>query len=114
HRRDRRRADHDQRGLQPRCHARRARCAARSPDRGLGLPAIKVPLPYPCPNDMYEARMEEAVERIKAQGGRHVVFGDLFLEDIRAYRDKNLAKAGMTGLYPLWRRDTASLAREMI
>ncbi len=80
----------------------------------LGLPAIKVPLPYPCPNDMYEARMEEAVERIKAQGGRHVVFGDLFLEDIRAYRDRNLAKAGMTGLYPLWRRDTASLAREMI
>ncbi|MGH6981323.1 MAG: hypothetical protein ACREFC_08970 [Stellaceae bacterium] len=80
----------------------------------LGLPAIKVPLPYPCPNEIYEARMSDAIERIKAQGVRHVVFCDLFLEDIRAYRDANLVKAEMTGLYPLWRRDTAALAREMI
>ena len=80
----------------------------------LGLPCIKVPLPYPCPNEIYEQRMAAAVERIKAQGVRHMVFGDLFLEDIRAYREEKLAAAGMVGLYPLWRRDTAALARAMI
>ena len=80
----------------------------------LGLPAIKVPLPYPCPNEIYEARMADAIAQIAAQGARHIVFGDLFLDDIRAYRDANLARAGMTGLYPLWRRDTAVLARTMI
>ncbi len=80
----------------------------------LGLPCIKVPLPYPCPNEIYEQRMAAAVERIKAQGVRHMVFGDLFLEDIRAYREEKLAAAGMVGLYPLWQRDTAALARAMI
>jgi uncharacterized protein (TIGR00290 family) len=80
----------------------------------LGLPVIKVPLPYPCPNAIYEARMAEACERIKAQGVRHMVFGDLFLEDIRAYREEKLKLADMVGLYPLWKRDTATLAREMI
>jgi uncharacterized protein (TIGR00290 family) len=80
----------------------------------LGLPAITVPLPYPCPNDIYEARMAEAVARIQAQGVRHIVFGDLFLEDIRAYREEKLGRSGMTGLFPLWRRDTPALAREMI
>jgi uncharacterized protein (TIGR00290 family) len=80
----------------------------------LGLPVIKVPLPYPCPNEIYEARMAEACERIKAQGVRHMVFGDLFLEDIRAYREEKLKLADMAGLYPLWKRDTAALARDMI
>jgi diphthamide synthase (EF-2-diphthine--ammonia ligase) len=80
----------------------------------LGLPAIKVPIPSPCPNEIYEARMEEACERIKAQGIRHIVFGDLYLEDIRAYRIEKLSAAGMEPIFPLWKRDTGSLAREMI
>lgn len=80
----------------------------------LGLPVIKVPLPSPCPNEIYEARMAEATERIKAQGVRHMIFGDLFLEDIRAYRDQKLAAAGMEAIYPLWQRDTRTLAEEMI
>lgn len=80
----------------------------------LGLPAIKVPIPSPCPNEIYEARMEEACDAIKAQGIRHIVFGDLFLEDIRAYRIEKLAKAGMEPVFPLWLRDTPQLARDMI
>jgi uncharacterized protein (TIGR00290 family) len=80
----------------------------------LGLPVIKVPLPSPCPNEVYEARMAEATERIKAEGVRHMIFGDLFLEDIRAYREQKLSAAGMEAIYPLWRRDTRVLAEEMI
>jgi uncharacterized protein (TIGR00290 family) len=80
----------------------------------LGLPCIKVPLPSPCSNEIYEARMEAAVERIKSGGVRQLVFGDLFLEDVRAYRETRLAAAGMDGIFPLWRRDTKSLAREII
>ena len=80
----------------------------------LGLPGLKVPLPSPCPNEVYEARMAAAIERIRAEGVRHVVFGDLFLEDVRAYREARLAGAGMAGIYPLWQRDTHALAREMI
>jgi uncharacterized protein (TIGR00290 family) len=80
----------------------------------LGLPAIIVPLPSPCPNAIYEARMEEACADIKSRGVDHMVFGDLFLEDIRAYRVEKLAAAKMTPLFPLWLRDTATLARDMI
>lgn len=80
----------------------------------LGLPAITVPLPSPCPNEVYEARMEEACARIKAEGVDHIVFGDLFLEDIRAYREEKLAAAKMTPLFPLWKRDTTRLAQDMI
>jgi uncharacterized protein (TIGR00290 family) len=80
----------------------------------LGLPAIKVPIPNPCPNEIYEARMEEACARIEAQGIRHIVFGDLYLEDIRAYRIEKLSAAGMEPIFPLWQRETARLAREMV
>ncbi len=80
----------------------------------LGLPCIKVPLPNPCPNEIYEARMATAIEQIKAQGVRHMIFGDLYLEDIRAYREEKLSGAGMEGIFPLWKRDTATLAEEMI
>jgi uncharacterized protein (TIGR00290 family) len=80
----------------------------------LGLPAIKVPLPSPCSNEIYEARMAEACAQIKAQGVDHIVFGDLFLADIRAYREEKLAAVAMTPLFPLWKRDTATLARDMI
>jgi uncharacterized protein (TIGR00290 family) len=80
----------------------------------LSLPALKVPLPTPCSNAQYEAQMALAFERLKGQDVTHLVFGDLYLEDIRAYRERQLAAAGLTGIFPLWRRDTARLAREMI
>jgi uncharacterized protein (TIGR00290 family) len=80
----------------------------------LGVSVIKVPVPSPCPNEIYETRMAQACERIKAQGIRHIVFGDLFLEDIRAYRMDKLSAMGLEPIFPLWKRDTAALAREMI
>ena len=79
-----------------------------------GLPATIVRIPYPCPNEVYEREMAAAMARTKARGIGHVVFGDLFLEDVRAYREARLADAGMTAVFPLWRRPTAALAREMI
>ncbi|MBV8151195.1 MAG: ATP-binding protein, partial [Candidatus Eremiobacteraeota bacterium] len=82
--------------------------------QALGLPCIKVPLPAACTNDVYDARMTEAIAKIQAQGVRHMVFGDLFLEDIRAYREERLAAAGMKGIFPLWKRDTRALADAMI
>ena len=80
----------------------------------LRLPSLKVMLPSPCSNEIYEERFARACEQLKAQGVRHIVFGDLYLEDIRAYRERQLAALGMSGIFPLWRRETASLAREMI
>lgn len=80
----------------------------------LGLPAMKVTLPSPCPNAVYEARMAEACGRLKGEGVAHVVFGDLFLADIRQYREETFAKFGMGCLFPLWARDTRQLARDMI
>jgi uncharacterized protein (TIGR00290 family) len=79
-----------------------------------GLPSRKVRIPYPCPNETYERAMAEAVAQAHADGITHVVFGDLFLADVRAYREKNLAGTGVTPLFPLWGRSTAALAREMI
>jgi uncharacterized protein (TIGR00290 family) len=80
----------------------------------LGLPLIEVRLPWPCPNEVYEARMAEALAAVAADGVRHMVFGDLFLRDIRAYREARMAEAGMEAIFPLWGRDTGALAREMI
>jgi uncharacterized protein (TIGR00290 family) len=80
----------------------------------LGLPLIEVRLPWPCPNATYEARMAEALAGIAADGLRHVIFGDLFLRDIRAYREARMAEAGMEAIFPLWGRDTGDLARAMI
>jgi len=80
----------------------------------VGLPLVKVPIPSPCPNDVYERAMAEAMAAARDQGVRHVVFGDLFLEDIRAYREKNLSACGMTPVFPLWEIETRGLAAEMI
>jgi uncharacterized protein (TIGR00290 family) len=80
----------------------------------LGLPSLKVMLPSPCSNEIYEARFAAACEQLKDAGIRHIVFGDLYLEDIRAYRERQLAALGMTPIFPLWRRPTAALARAMI
>jgi uncharacterized protein (TIGR00290 family) len=79
-----------------------------------GLPLIKVPIPSPCTNEIYEQGMAGAMTRAKAEGVFHVVFGDLFLEDVRAYREKQLTGCGMTPVFPLWGRDTRRLAEEMI
>lgn len=78
------------------------------------LPPQIVPIPYPCPNAIYEQRMGEALVQAKASGVTHMIFGDLFLEDIRAYREAKLAGTGITPVFPLWGRPTAQLARDMI
>ena len=80
----------------------------------LGLPAIKVMIPSPCPNEIYESRMAEACATIKAQGVHHILFGDLFLQDIRKYREETLAAMGMSPIFPLWQRETRALAEDMI
>lgn len=79
-----------------------------------GLPLVKVPIPAGCVNEEYERAMGEAMAQARAEGVFHVVFGDLFLEDIRTYREKQLARCGMTGVFPLWGRDTRRLAEEML
>jgi uncharacterized protein (TIGR00290 family) len=86
----------------------------RAQHEAIGLPSVIVPIPYPCPNEIYEARMAAALDAAKRQGVTHVVFGDLFLEDVRAYREQKLAGTGITPLFPLWQRPTDALAREMI
>jgi uncharacterized protein (TIGR00290 family) len=79
-----------------------------------GLPPLIVPIPYPCSNAIYETRMGEAVARAKRDGVTHIIFGDLFLEDIRAYRIEKLQGTGITPVFPLWRKPTVQLARAMI
>jgi uncharacterized protein (TIGR00290 family) len=79
-----------------------------------GLPAIVVRIPYPCPNEVYEQKMAAAMADAKARGITHMIFGDLFLEDIRAYREAKLKDIGITPVFPLWQRPTAQLARAMI
>ena len=78
------------------------------------LPPTIVRIPYPCPNEIYEREMAAAMGQAKARGITHVVFGDLFLEDVRAYREQRLAPTGIVPLFPLWHRPTDALAREMI
>src|SRR5947209_11679028 len=86
----------------------------RAQHEAIGLPSVIVPIPYPCPNEIYETRMAAALDDAKCAGVTHVIFGDLFLEDVRAYREQKLAGTGITPLFPLWQRPTGELAREMI
>lgn len=78
------------------------------------LPATLVRIPFPCPNDVYEREMRAVLDAAQATGISHVVFGDLFLEDVRAYREARLAEVGMTAIFPLWQRPTAAIARDII
>ena len=79
-----------------------------------GLPLWKVDIPWPCPNEAYEQAMGAACAKAVAAGIEVMAFGDLFLEDVRDYRIQKLAGTGLHPLFPLWGRDTAGLAREMI
>jgi uncharacterized protein (TIGR00290 family) len=86
----------------------RAQLAAAS------LSSLVVRIPYPCPNDIYEARVTQALARAKVEGIGVIIFGDLFLEDVRAYRLAKLAGTGIEPVFPLWHRPPARLARDMI
>jgi uncharacterized protein (TIGR00290 family) len=94
-------------------HAVRRELLAAQADAA-GLPLVEIPLPWPCSNEEYERRMSAAVAAARADGVTHVAFGDLFLEDVRAYRERQMAGTGLTPLFPIWGLDTAHLAREMI
>ena len=84
--------------------------------RALNLPLWTVPIPSPCPNDVYERAMAETVARAVGEGFTHIAFADLFLADIRRYREERLADSGLTPLFPLFGESSATpaLAREMI
>jgi uncharacterized protein (TIGR00290 family) len=79
-----------------------------------GLPLWVVPLPWPCSNEIYEQRMTEVCQRATGEGIDAIAFGDLFLADVRAYREKQLKPTGLEPLFPLWEIPTAELAAAMI
>lgn len=94
-------------------HAVRRQLVAAQAER-LGIPVFAVDLPSPCPNAEYEARMAVALAAAREDGIDEIVFGDLFLEDVRAYRETAMAGTGVVPTFPLWSRPTSDLARVMI
>ena len=82
----------------------------------VGLPVWEVPLPSPCPNDEYERRMSATMERAVVEGITHIAFGDLFLEDVREYREEKMAATGIEPLFPIWcgENETGALAGRMV
>ena len=95
-------------------HAVRRERARSAGAHAAGLPLRVVPIPHPCPNEVYEARMAIAVADAVSDGFTHVAFGDLFLEDVRRYREERLAGTGLEPLFPVWGIPTARLAEDMI
>ena len=87
---------------------------ARAQTEAAGTALVEVDIPAPCPNEVYEERMAGALGAPPLDGASAIAFADLFLEDIRAYREERLAAAGRDALFPLWGRDTGELAREFI
>ena len=79
-----------------------------------GLPVRVIPIPHPCPNEVYEERMRDAVAAAVGEGFTHAAFGDLFLEDVRRYREERLAGSGLLPLFPVWGIPTSALAEQMI
>lgn len=77
----------------------------------IGLPLYEVRIPRPCTNSIYEERMREALEAQLRNGVRDVAFGDIYLQDLREYREKNLAEIGMSARFPIWKRDSRELAK---
>jgi uncharacterized protein (TIGR00290 family) len=94
-------------------HGVRRELLVRQAD-ALGLPLVEVLIPPGCANELYDARMSEAFASPSLRGVEEVAFGDLFLEDVRAYREARLAAAGRRALFPLWGRNTAELARQFV
>jgi uncharacterized protein (TIGR00290 family) len=94
-------------------HAVRA-ALLRAQAEAVGLPLTCVPLPWPCSNEQYEAAMGRALEAARRDGIEVVAFGDLFLEDIRRYREERMAGTGLRPIFPLWGLPTDALARRMI
>jgi uncharacterized protein (TIGR00290 family) len=86
----------------------------RAQARALGLPLHTVELPWPCPNEVYEARLGEALAGARRDGVERLVFGDLHLRDVRDYREGVLSGSGLAPLFPLWGRPTDALAAEMV
>jgi len=86
--------------------------------RSIGLPLVKLMIPAgegtPCTNEVYEGLMAQIMDGFKAQGIITVGFGDLYLEDLRAWREQNLARAGMKGVFPIWKQDTHALPRQIL
>ncbi len=82
--------------------------------KAANLPLWIVHLPWPCPNEVYEDRMSEVCRRAVSEGIDAVAFGDLFLEDVRAYRENQLEGTGLEPLFPLWQIPTGELAQQMI
>jgi uncharacterized protein (TIGR00290 family) len=80
----------------------------------VGLPLRTVELPHPCSNDDYEAALARALAGVAAEGIAGIAFGDLFLADIRAYRERQVSALGLQSVFPLWGRDTSQLAGEMV
>ena len=79
-----------------------------------GLPMHVIRIPWPCSNEAYEAAMKDFVDQARAQGITHFAFGDLFLEDIRSYREEKLQGSGIEPMFPIWGQDTRELSRHMI
>lgn len=82
--------------------------------RAIGYPMMEVRIPENCSNDQYELKMTEVLQKYRESGTESVIFGDLFLEDIRAYREDFLNRIGMKGIFPLWKKDTIALAKQFI
>lgn len=80
----------------------------------LGLSLEEIWIPKNSSNEIYEAQMEAVLTKYRERGVEQVAFGDLFLQDVRSYREDRLAQIGMKGVFPLWGRDTGKLAREFI
>ena len=90
------------------------RSLVEAQSEAVGVPLWKVRLPWPCTNEDYESRMTEACRRAVAEGFDSIAFGDLYLRDVREYRERRLADSGLMPLFPLWGIPTARLARDMI
>jgi uncharacterized protein (TIGR00290 family) len=86
----------------------------RAQAEAVGLPLVEVRIPSPCPNQAYESAMAAAMADARERGTSAVAFGDLFLEDVRRYREERMAGTGLRPLFPLWGRPTRELAEEMI
>ncbi|HZD52114.1 MAG TPA: hypothetical protein VE175_03650 [Woeseiaceae bacterium] len=94
-------------------HAVRRRLVERQAEAA-GLPVDFIPLPQPCPNEAYEAAMSAFIETARARGVEGFAFGDLFLEDIRRYREESMRGSGIDPVFPIWGSDTSELAEQMV